>query len=70
MLKKLFGSAREADETEIEQEFDSTVPMTALLAAQSGGHPIRKVGYFEKRGNISLLPLLPSFLKSFYMYRW
>jgi hypothetical protein len=31
-------------------EIDSTVPMTAFLAAQSGGHPVKKIGYFEKRG--------------------
>ena len=35
---------------EIEEEVPSTVPLTTLLAAQSGGQPVRKVGYFEKRG--------------------
>ncbi len=40
----------ENSSSELEEEVPSTVPLTALLAAQSGGQPVRKVGYFEKRG--------------------
>ena len=36
--------------SEIDIEFPSTVPLTTILAAQSGGQPVRKVGYFQKRG--------------------
>ena len=55
MLKKLILGGAPTDGNvlaAIDEELDSTVQMTALLAAQSGGNPVKKVGYFEKRGGI------------------
>ncbi len=48
----IFGKQREEDKLmpPTGEEYESTEAMNSILAAQSGGEPVRKAGYMEKRG--------------------